>query len=97
LGMNDARYRTFDPAVFNEFANGYRHIIETLKTNLPGARIVAIQPSPYDDVTRPPLFEGGYNAVLVRYGAFLKDLAAKEHLDLADLNTSVVASLERAK
>ena len=29
-------------------------------------------------MTRKPNFEGGYNAVLVRYGEFLKDLAAKE-------------------
>jgi hypothetical protein len=28
--------------------------------------ITAIVPSPYDDVTRAPGFEGGYNAVLLR-------------------------------
>src|SRR5690242_12885479 len=97
LGMNDARYRAFDQAIFDEYATGYRHIIESLKANLPGARITAIQPSPYDDVTRAPMFEGGYNAVLVRYGAFLREVAEKEHLDLADLNASVVTALERAK
>src|SRR5207249_2976562 len=51
---------------------------------------------PYDDVTRAPVFEGGYNQVLVRYGEFLKDLAAKEKLGVADLNTSVVAALQKA-
>src|SRR3982751_2012391 len=45
LGMNDARYRAFDQAIFDEFANGYRHIVESLKANVPGARIVAIEPS----------------------------------------------------
>ena len=70
--------------------------MQTLKAGLPGVRIVAIQPSPYDDVTRPPTFEGGYNAVLVRYGGFLKELADTEKLSLADLNTSLVAALTKA-
>jgi hypothetical protein len=35
--------------------------------------------------------------VLVRYGQFIKELAQKEKLDVADLNTSVVAALEKAK
>ena len=45
-----------------------------------------IRPSPFDDVTREPKFEGGYNAVLVRYGDFVKELAAEEKVDVADLN-----------
>jgi len=60
-------------------------------------RVTLIQPSPYDDVTRPAGFEGGYNAVLVRYGQYLKELAQKQKCDVADLNTSVVAVLEKAK
>ncbi|HEY3129598.1 MAG TPA: SGNH/GDSL hydrolase family protein [Acidobacteriota bacterium] len=97
LGMNDGGYKAFDPELFNTFANGYRHIIQTLKEGLPGVRITVIQPSPYDDVTRPAAFEGGYNAVLFRYGNFIKQLAQEEGLQVADLNTPVVAALERAK
>jgi lysophospholipase L1-like esterase len=97
LGMNDGRYRAFDPAIFDDYANGFKHIIASVKATLPGIRITAIQPSPYDDVTRAPNFPGGYNAVLVRYGQFLQELARSESLDLADLNTSVVAALEKAK
>lgn len=97
LGMNDGRYRAFDPAIFNDFSQGYQHIVQSVKNTLPGIRITAIQPSPYDDVTRAPGFPGGYNAVLVRYGQFLKDLARDESLALADLNTPVVAALEKAK
>jgi lysophospholipase L1-like esterase len=96
LGMNDGRVRPFDQDIFNEYANGYRHLVESIKAAFPQARLTLIEPSPYDDVTRPPGFEGGYNAVLVRYGQFLKELAAKEHVDVADLNTSVVAGLKRA-
>jgi lysophospholipase L1-like esterase len=96
LGMNDGSYRSFDQGVFDTFANGYRHIIESVKGTLPGIRITVIQPSPFDDVTRDPNFEGGYNAVLVRYGQFIAELAKKEDLNVADLNTPVVAALKKA-
>ena len=96
LGMNDGRYRAFDQAIFDEFTTGYKHIVDTVKRQLPGVRITLIQPSPYDDVTRAPMFEGGYNQVLVRYGDFLKQLAAEQKLGLADFNTSVVAALAKA-
>lgn len=97
LGMNDGHYRAYDQQTFDEFATGYKHIVDTVRRALPGIRITAIQPSPYDDVTRAPTFEGGYNAVLVRYSDFLKQYAADQKLDLADLNTSVVAALGKAK
>ncbi|HUE21142.1 MAG TPA: SGNH/GDSL hydrolase family protein [Bryobacteraceae bacterium] len=96
LGMNDGSYRAFDQKIFDTYAAGYRHIIQSVKEALPGIRITLIQPSPYDDVTRPPSFEGGYNKVLVRYGEFLKELGREEKLDVADLNGPVVAALEKA-
>jgi lysophospholipase L1-like esterase len=96
LGMNDGSYRAFDQKIFDTFASGYKHIIQTVKDALPGIRITAIEPSPFDDVTRPPNFEGGYNKVLVRYGEFVKELGREEKLSVADLNGPVVAALERA-
>src|ERR1700686_4567939 len=75
LGMNDGRYRAYDEAIFHDYASGYEKIIRDVKTALPDVRIPAIEPSPFDDVTRAPTFEGGYNAVLVRYAQFVKDLA----------------------
>ena len=96
LGMNDGRYRAFDQQIFDEFASGYKHIVDTARRQMPAVRITVIQPSPYDDVTRPPTFEGGYNQVLVRYGDFLKQLAAEQKLGLADLNTPVVDALRKA-
>ncbi len=96
LGMNDGRYRAFDQATFDEFAAGYKHIVDTLKRQFPGVRITAIVPSPYDDVTRAPSFEGGYNQVLLKYGDFLKQLAADQKLGIADLNTGMVAALQKA-
>ena len=96
LGMNDGRYRAFDDEIFRTYAEGYRHIVESVKNKLPGIRITAIRPSPYDDVTRAPLFEGGYNAVLVRYGEYVAQLAKQQSMDIADLNAPVVAALEKA-
>lgn len=97
LGMNDGSYRPFDQGIFDTYANGYQHIVQSVKETLPGIRMTLIQPSPYDDVTRAPGFADGYNAVLVRYGQYLKELAQREKLDVADLNTSVVAALVKAK
>src|SRR6266498_1860597 len=94
LGMNDGSYRAFDEKIFDTYATGYQHIIDSVKEALPGSRITVIQPSPFDDVTQPPRFEGGYNAVLLRYSQFVKELAAREKLSVADLNSPVVAALE---
>lgn len=97
LGMNDGRYRAFDQETFDTYSKGYEHIVESVKRTLPGIRLTLIQPSPFDDVTQPPRFEGGYNKVLVRYGDFVKELADKEHCQVADLNGPVVAVLQKAK
>lgn len=96
LGMNDARYRAYDPQIFEDFSKGYTHIVKTVKAALPGVRITVIVPSPYDDVTRKPLFDPGYNTVLLKYGDFVRDLAKQEDLNVADLNTGVVAALSKA-
>src|SRR6266566_3527308 len=97
LGMNDGSYRAFDEKIFDAYAKGYQNIIDSVKETLPGLRITVIQPSPFDDVTQAPRFEGGYNAVLVRYSQFVKELAEREKLSVADLNSPVVAALEKAK
>jgi hypothetical protein len=55
-----------------------------------------IRPSPFDDVTQPPKFAGGYNQVLVRYGEFVKELAGRNGASIADLNEGVVAALQKA-
>jgi lysophospholipase L1-like esterase len=96
LGMNDGRYRAYDPAIFEEFATGSARIVDQVRAKFPECRITLIRPSPYDDITRPPLFEGGYNAVLIRYGDHLAKLAAERHCDIADLNSLLVTTLEKA-
>lgn len=96
LGMNDGRYKAFDDETFRVFTDGYEHIVKSMKDAVPNLRVTLINPSPYDDVTRAPLFPGGYNTVLLKYGEYLRTLAERNHLDFADLNTRLVKTLERA-
>lgn len=96
LGMNDGGYRPFDQALFDTYSKGYEHILDMVKSALPSLRVTLIEPSPYDDVTRPPTFEGGYNAVLVRYSQFVKELSERDHMLVVDMNTPVVETLECA-
>jgi lysophospholipase L1-like esterase len=97
LGMNDGYTRPYDPGIFESYADGYRHIVDAIQSKLPEARLTVLKPSPYDDVNRDPQFENGYNAVLQHYGEFISQLAIEKHLQVADLNTPVVAALTKAK
>ncbi len=96
LGMNDARYRAFDEDLFKAYSGGFQKLVTMIRALAPGARITAIRPSPYDEVTRTPTFAGGYNPVLVKYGDFLAEYAANERLTVADMNAPVVRMLEKA-
>jgi len=96
LGMNDGEYRPYDDHIFNIFANGYRHIIDRIRNAAPQARVTLLEPSPYDDITRPAEFTGGYNSVLLKYGGFVRELARERDLNVADLNAPVVALLKAA-
>ena len=96
LGMNDGGYKAFDQPTLDVYEKGYQHILDVVQASFPKLRITAIQPSPFDDVTQPAKFEGGYNAVLQRYSKFIRDLAANTKIDTADLNGPVVAALKKA-
>lgn len=96
LGMNDGNYRALDQGTLDTYTNGTNHIIDVLKKDAPGARVTLIQPSPYDDVTRAPQFDGGYNATLSRFSDFLAKTAQQRDLKLADFNSPVVAMLGQA-
>lgn len=97
LGMNDGNYTNHKPEADDVYYAGYRHIVETVRQAVPGLRITAIEPSPFDDVTRPfTLQPDGYNAVLQKYGEWIHHYASDAHFDVADLNTPVVAMLKKA-
>jgi len=97
LGMNDGQYRPETEDTDKVFFDGYKTIINTVRAALPQIRITAIEPSPYDDVTRAPLFPGGYNSVLQHFGKWIVGYAKEANLDVADLNTGVVEMLTNAK
>lgn len=97
LGMNDGGYRAYDPKLFETFSEGYQHIVKKLTQEIPGVRLTVIEPSPYDDVTRPPTFEGGYNKTLDQYSTFIRGMAEHEKYTDANLNAPVVQALVRAK
>ncbi len=96
LGMNDGRNRAFEQETYDTYANGLASIVKDIRSKLPGARITLIEPSPYDDYTREPRFPGGYNAVLLKYGEYVRNLAKENGLLCADLNAPVVLGLKRA-
>jgi lysophospholipase L1-like esterase len=93
LGMNDGHYRALNETTYGDFTTGYEELVRTLKAALPQVRLTLLEPSPYDDVTRPPLFPGGYNGVLTRFGQFISALGAREKAVVVDLNGAVVGSL----
>ena len=97
LGMNDGRYMNHKPEDDQVYQAGFQHIVDSLRKEIPGVRITAIEPSPFDDVTRPfTLQPDGYNAVLVNYGHWIESYASGSKLDVADLNTGVVAVVKTA-
>ena len=89
LGMNDGYYRQSEPGIFSTYADGYRHIVDSIQQHLPRARITLIQPSPFDDVTRAAQFEGGYNGVLRAYSQLIVAVSREKHTELADFNDPV--------
>lgn len=97
LGMNDGGYRAFDPTLFAQYVTGYRHILDTLKRELPGVRITLLTAPAFDDVTQQPRFLGGYNSTLVVYGEAVRKLGAEYGLTVADTNAPLVSAMAVAK
>jgi lysophospholipase L1-like esterase len=97
LGMNDGKYVNHKPEDDEIYYAGFKHLVETVRQAIPNLRITAIEPSPFDDATRPfTLQPDGYNAVLHRFGDWLVTYAGEAHLDVADLNAPVLAMLKKA-
>jgi lysophospholipase L1-like esterase len=93
LGMNDGGYKPYDPATFAAYAEGYRAIVGKLKEAVPEVRLTLVQPSPFDDVARPPQFAPGYDDVLRRYGCYVAELAKRVGARVVDFRTPVNAGV----
>lgn len=95
FGMNDGRFRSFDPQIQADFILGYEAALKTLRTLVPTARVTLLRPSPYDDFTRADFHDDGYNAVLERYGESVALLATATRSQVVDMNTPVADDLRR--
>lgn len=99
LGMNDAGYRPFEPALLSGYEKGLERLVEKVRAGAPKVRLWLIEPSPYDDVTRAPGLKDGqsYEEVLGRYRASVRALAERLGTGVADLDSAVVSCLTRAR
>jgi predicted GH43/DUF377 family glycosyl hydrolase/lysophospholipase L1-like esterase len=97
LGMNDASYRSTTGEIQTAYTKGFEHLLESIRLNAPDARITLLGPSPYDEVTRPPMFPGGYNAALLHFADLNRELAGRFNARFVNLNPPVAAAIEKAQ
>lgn len=97
LGMNDGGYRATTDDIETTYIKGYTHLLESIQAHAPEARLTLLGPSPYDDVTRPIWFTGGYNGVMTHFADLDKQLAAKFNATFIDLNPPLVSTLVKAQ
>ncbi|WP_348264167.1 GDSL-type esterase/lipase family protein [Telmatobacter sp. DSM 110680] len=96
LGMNDGAYRATTDDIEQTYVKGYQHLLDSIREHVPGVRMTLLGPSPYDDVTRPVFFPGGYNAVMQHFAEVDQSLADKYGAAFINLNPSVVAAISKA-
>lgn len=96
LGMNDGGYQPTTDAIQQTYVNGYQHLLDSIRAHLPGVRLTLLGPSPFDDVTRPVTFAGGYNTVMQHFAELDQSLADKYGAVFVNLNPPVVAAIEKA-
>jgi lysophospholipase L1-like esterase len=100
LGMNDGGYGPEIEENDRKFFSGYTYIIDSIHKTLPQTHIVTLQPSPYDEVTRPPAFpvaaDVAYNETLRSFGKWIANYAQQSRIETIDLNTPMVKMLRQA-
>jgi predicted GH43/DUF377 family glycosyl hydrolase/lysophospholipase L1-like esterase len=97
LGMNDGSYGPTTDGIESTYVNGYEHLLQSIREHAPNARLTLLGPSPYDEVTRPQMFPGGYNAAMQHFAEIDRELAEKNLATFVDLNPPVVAAIEKAE
>ena len=96
LGMNDGGYRATTDEIEQTYVKGYQHMLDSIREHVPGVRLTLLGPSPFDDVTRPVMFPGGYNAVMQHFAEVDQSLADKYGAAFVNLNPPVVAAIQKA-
>jgi predicted GH43/DUF377 family glycosyl hydrolase/lysophospholipase L1-like esterase len=96
LGMNDGGYRATTDEIEQIYVKGYEHLLDSIRQHVPGVRLTLLGPSPFDDVTRPVTFPGGYNTVMQHFAEIDQSLADKYGAAFVSLNPAVVAAISKA-
>jgi predicted GH43/DUF377 family glycosyl hydrolase/lysophospholipase L1-like esterase len=96
LGMNDGMYRSTTDEIEQTYVKGYEHLLDSIRGHVPGVRLTLLGSSPYDDVTRPVTFPGGYNSVMQHFAEIDQSLADKYGAAFVNLNPPVVKVIEKA-
>jgi beta-1,2-mannosidase len=96
LGMNDGGYRATTDEIEQTYVKGYEHLLTSIHEHVPRVRLTLLGPSPYDDVTRPVTFPGGYNSVMQHLAEVDQSLADKYAAAFVNLNPPVVAAIQKA-
>jgi beta-1,2-mannosidase len=96
LGMNDGGYRATTDEIEQTYVKGYEHLLTSIHEHVPRVRLTLLGPSPYDDVTRPVTFPGGYNSVMQHFAEVDQSLADKYAAAFVNLNPPVVAAIQKA-
>ena len=94
FGMNDPRYKAFDQAAYDEYMTGLTNLEAALKQSK--VRVLLMTPGCVDFSFQRNGIDGKtYNEVLRRYGEGVKEMAAREHLPVADVHAVMAAMLEK--
>jgi len=96
LGMNDGGYQPTTDEIEQTYVKGYQHLLDSIREHVAGVRLTLLGPSPFDDVTRPVTFAGGYNAVMEHFAEINQSLADKYGAAFVNLNPPVVAAIQKA-
>lgn len=96
LGMNDGGYRPMTDEIEQIYVKGYQHLLDSIREHVPGVRLTLLGPSPYDDVTRPVTFPGGYNTTMQHFAEIDQSLADKYGAAFVNFNPPVVKAIEKA-
>lgn len=98
LGMNDGRYRAYDPALYEKYTASMTVLLDRLAKM--GTKVVIMGPSHFDRRTRDtvrPEPPNNYNGVLELYGSWLRETAWQRKLDFVDVNAAMSRLLVRRR
>ena len=108
LGMNDASYRDFDPAIFKTYADGMTALLDRLDAI--HCKVILMSPTMFDHQAFEKMVAENpakgknkdpqnYNAVLAYYGKWVQETARKRGYRFVDLYgpLNVFTTAERAK